>query len=100
LATCIISTFLFYSNNSSENNFLGRPIAQDYSPESPGYTQVKLYKDGIATVAYGGILGIHKEFFVDYKIENDTIILIRDEGPIDLLNETIYLDQKRYHVKF
>ena len=98
--TCLISTYLLYNNNTSENLFLGKPLAHDITAETPGYTELTIYKNGIATIGYGGVFGISNEFFVSYGIKNDTITIFKDGEDFDLLNNSVFINQKRHHINF
>jgi len=97
---CSISSFLFYQNNTSENIFLGNLVAQDIATEAPGYTELKLYESGIATIGYGGVFGINKEFYATYGIKKDTVEIFKNGEDFDLLNHSIFFNQKEHHINF
>lgn len=95
----LIITLTIYYFDVSTYLFLGNEIASDYVAETPGFTEVKLYKLGYGSVSYGGVFGISETFYLKYTIDDDTVRLLSDDKSVSIMNYSIEINEKEYSMK-
>lgn len=92
----LLLTSIIYVYDISTKLILGEEVAYNYTAEVPGYTEVRLYERGKATISFGGIMGITDTFYSNYSIEGDTVIVLTKDSTISIINTSIKLENSTY----
>lgn len=90
---------ILFTNTISEIVFVGRPIAYEYFGQDAGTIELYLFEDGQCKICYGGIFGVTKQFFGEYRIEGNNIRTDIADKLLDMKGRTIEINKRIYTIE-
>jgi len=99
LAILILSLYLLVTD-TARNYHLGEQIAYEYVAEAPAYEELRVYKNGVCAIGWGGIFGIHERFYLNYQTDRDTFWIKTDVNSSELFYYgRVNLNNKEYPIR-
>jgi len=90
---------LILSRNINDRVFLGNKIAYTYLGQDAGFTELYLFDSKKCKITYGGILGVTKNNYGTFNINDSTIFINTKSALLDLEGQTIEVGDRSLRIQ-